>query len=136
MAGISDLEVGFSARTSNEWDNPQEVLTAFSLIETDSGHVRRAPQVQRLLASRSQRSQGPPPPGSCRGGYGQPDGPPYNAVLIASRPSPASMRMGGTGGFEHLSDASRASGLNSRSSGLVDSQFDTLQAEFWRTLVD
>jgi predicted nucleic acid-binding protein len=56
-AGISDLEVGFSARTSVEWDSLQEALDAFQVVETDAGHMRRARQVQRLLAARSQRGR-------------------------------------------------------------------------------
>ena len=56
-AGISDLEIGYSARTSIEWDSFQEALEAFQLVETDAGHVRRARQVQRLLAARSQRGR-------------------------------------------------------------------------------
>jgi len=56
-AGISDLEVGYSARTSIEWDSIQEALEAFELVETDPRHVRRARQVQRLLAARSQRGR-------------------------------------------------------------------------------
>jgi predicted nucleic acid-binding protein len=56
-AGISDLEVGYSARTAREWDSLHQALDAFPLIETDSGHVRRARQVQRLLAARSQRGR-------------------------------------------------------------------------------
>jgi len=56
-AGISDLEVGFSARTAAEWDSLQEALSAFQLIETDGRHVQRARQVQRLLAARSQRGR-------------------------------------------------------------------------------
>ncbi len=35
----------------------QEALGAFQLIETDASHVRRAKQVQRLLATRSQRGR-------------------------------------------------------------------------------
>jgi len=56
-AGISDLEVGYSARSAREWDSLFEALDAFELIETDSGHVQRARQVQRLLANRSQRGR-------------------------------------------------------------------------------
>jgi predicted nucleic acid-binding protein len=51
------LEVGFSARTVKEWDSLQEALDSFDLIETDAAHVRRARQVQRLLAARSQRGR-------------------------------------------------------------------------------
>lgn len=53
-AGISDLEVGFSARNVREWDRLQQALDAFVLVETDLRHLRRARQVQRLLAARSQ----------------------------------------------------------------------------------
>jgi len=56
-AGISDLEVGFSARTAKEWDSLQDALDSFALVETDASHVRRARQVQRLLAARSQRGR-------------------------------------------------------------------------------
>ena len=56
-AGISDLEVGFSARNLREWTRLTSALTAFPLIETDAAHVRRARQVQRLLASRGLRGQ-------------------------------------------------------------------------------
>jgi len=56
-AGISDLEVGYSARTAAEWDSLQEALGSFQLIETDARHLRRARQVQRLLAGRSQRGR-------------------------------------------------------------------------------
>jgi predicted nucleic acid-binding protein len=51
-AGISDLEIGFSARNLIEWNRLATALAAFPLIETDARHVRRARQVQRLLASR------------------------------------------------------------------------------------
>ncbi len=53
-AGISDLEVGYSARTAAEWDALHQAARIFSLIETDARHVQRARQVQRALASRSQ----------------------------------------------------------------------------------
>lgn len=53
-AGISDLEIGFSARHVREWDRLVNALSAFPLVETDAAHLRRARQVQRLLASRSQ----------------------------------------------------------------------------------
>ncbi len=53
-AGISDLEVGYSARNLREWDRLQRALEAFSLVETQSRHLTRARQVQRLLAGRSQ----------------------------------------------------------------------------------
>ncbi|HEY7935286.1 MAG TPA: PIN domain nuclease [Solirubrobacteraceae bacterium] len=54
-AGISDLEVGYSARNDSEWDRLAKALEVFELIETTAEHVTRARQVQRLLASRHQR---------------------------------------------------------------------------------
>lgn len=56
-AGISDLEVGFSARSAAEWDRLAAALDAFELVETKAAHVQRARQVQRLLASRHQRGR-------------------------------------------------------------------------------
>ena len=56
-AGISDLVVGFSARTAAEWDSWQEALSAFQLVETEAPHLQRARQVQRLLATGSQRGR-------------------------------------------------------------------------------
>jgi predicted nucleic acid-binding protein len=49
-AGISDLEVGFSRSNASEWDRLVGALSVFELVETTSEHVRRARQVQRLLA--------------------------------------------------------------------------------------
>jgi len=54
-AGITDLEVGSGARNAKEWDQDLADLAVFELVETTAGHVQRARQVQRLLASRSQR---------------------------------------------------------------------------------
>jgi predicted nucleic acid-binding protein len=56
-AGISDLEIGYSARTAREWDQLADALEAFELVETSADHVRRARQVQRLLASKHQRGR-------------------------------------------------------------------------------
>ncbi len=56
-AGISDLEIGFSARNADEWDRLADAIKAFALVETTDGHVRRAKQVQRLLASKHQRDR-------------------------------------------------------------------------------
>jgi predicted nucleic acid-binding protein len=53
-SGISDLEIGYSARNAREWDALQGAMSAFGLIETEARHVQRARQVQRLLAGRSQ----------------------------------------------------------------------------------
>jgi len=54
---ICDLEVGYSARNADEWDQLVGALDAFSPVETTSGHLSRALQVQRLLAQRSQRGR-------------------------------------------------------------------------------
>ena len=50
-AGITDLEIGYSARSAKEWDQAVDALDAFELIETSADHLRRARQVQRLLAA-------------------------------------------------------------------------------------
>ena len=54
---ICDLEVGYSARNAAEWDRLLGALDAFQSVETTAAHVRRALQVQRLLALRSQRGR-------------------------------------------------------------------------------
>lgn len=54
---ICDLEVGFSARNSTEWTALMNALDAFEPVETTAAHVRRALQVQRALADRSQRGR-------------------------------------------------------------------------------
>ncbi len=56
-ASVSDLEVGYSARNIQEWDALVHALSAFDLVETSVAHVRRALQVQRLLAQASQRGR-------------------------------------------------------------------------------
>lgn len=56
-AGITDLEIGYSARSAKEWTQALDALDAFELIETSADHVRRARQVQRLLASKHQRGR-------------------------------------------------------------------------------
>lgn len=56
-AGISDLEIGYSARSATEWDRLTEALEVFELVETTSDHLRRARQVQRLLAGKHQRGR-------------------------------------------------------------------------------
>jgi len=56
-AGITDLEVGYESRNAREWDQDMGDLSVFELVETSTDHVRRARQVQRLLASRSQRGR-------------------------------------------------------------------------------
>lgn len=54
---ICDLEIGFSARNSDEWDRYIASLGAFDMVETSASHVNRALQVQRLLAGKSQRGR-------------------------------------------------------------------------------
>ena len=49
-AGITDLEIGFSARNAQEWDKLANSLSELGLIETTAEHMRRARQTQRLLA--------------------------------------------------------------------------------------
>jgi predicted nucleic acid-binding protein len=56
-SSISDLEVGFSARNAREWDRLVGALDALVLVETTSDHLVRAKQVQRHLASMSQRGR-------------------------------------------------------------------------------
>lgn len=56
-AGISDLEIGYSARNENEWNELVGALDAFALVETTAKHLQRARQVQRLLAAKSQRGR-------------------------------------------------------------------------------
>lgn len=56
-AGITDLEVGYGSRNAREWDQDMADLSVFELVETTDEHLRRARQVERLLASRSQRGR-------------------------------------------------------------------------------
>ena len=49
-AGITDLEIGFSARNAQEWDKLANSLSELRLVETTAEHMRRARQTQRLLA--------------------------------------------------------------------------------------
>lgn len=56
-ARICDLEIGFSARNADEWDQFVGALDAFDAVEITALHLRRALQVQRLLAERSQRGR-------------------------------------------------------------------------------
>ncbi len=52
---ICDLEVGYSARTDEEWNRLTAALDVFNAVDTTAAHMRRALQVQRLLAKGSQR---------------------------------------------------------------------------------
>ncbi len=56
-AGISDLEIGYSARSAVEWDRLAGALGVFELVETSADHIRRARHVQRLLAAKHQRGR-------------------------------------------------------------------------------
>ena len=56
-AGISDLEIGYLARSAAEWDRLISALTVFDLIETTADHLQRARQVQRMLAAKHQRGR-------------------------------------------------------------------------------
>ncbi|MGH2705303.1 MAG: PIN domain-containing protein [Actinomycetota bacterium] len=56
-AGISDLGIGYSAPDAAEWDRLMEALEVFELVETTGDHLRRARQVQSLLAARRQRGR-------------------------------------------------------------------------------
>jgi predicted nucleic acid-binding protein len=56
-AGISDLEVGSSARSATEWDELAAALAILQLIPTTVDHILRARQVQRLLAAKHQRGR-------------------------------------------------------------------------------
>lgn len=55
--GITDLEVGYGSHNAREWDQDMADLRVFELVETTADHIRRARQVQRLLAARSQRGR-------------------------------------------------------------------------------
>lgn len=57
MAGSTAPAVMFHSWPAKEWDQAVEVLAAFELIETSADHVRRARQVQRLLAAKHQRGR-------------------------------------------------------------------------------
>lgn len=56
-AGITDLEIGFSARNAREWDQLASSLSELRLVETTSEHIRRARQTQRLLAEEGLRGR-------------------------------------------------------------------------------
>lgn len=56
-AGITDLEIGYSARNGGEWDALLAALDVFVVVETTAEHIQRARQVQRMLAVTSQRGR-------------------------------------------------------------------------------
>jgi predicted nucleic acid-binding protein len=51
-SAMTDLEIGFSAKTGDEWDRLMTALQAFALVEIGATHFARASQVQRMLAVR------------------------------------------------------------------------------------
>ncbi len=55
--GITDLEIGFSARDATEWDSLMSALAVFELVELTATHVTRSHQVQRMLAERRLRGR-------------------------------------------------------------------------------
>lgn len=56
-ATISDLEIGFSARSGEEWDKLTTALEIMALVPTTTEHLLRARQVQRLLAAQGLRGR-------------------------------------------------------------------------------
>jgi len=54
---ISDLEICFAARNAAEWDRLALSLKTYTLLETTATDVRRAKEVQRLLAVKHQRGR-------------------------------------------------------------------------------
>lgn len=56
-AGISDLEIGFSARNIEEWERLTSSINELRLVETTAEHVRSARRTQRLLAERGLRGR-------------------------------------------------------------------------------
>ena len=48
---MTDLEIGFSARSADEWDRLVAALAAFRRIDVEAHHFDRARQVQRRLVA-------------------------------------------------------------------------------------
>ncbi len=48
---MTDLEIGFSARSADEWDRLLAALAAFRRFDVEAHHFDRARQVQRELAA-------------------------------------------------------------------------------------
>lgn len=48
---MTDLEIGFSARSADEWDRLVAALAAFRRIDVEAHHFDRAQQVQRRLVA-------------------------------------------------------------------------------------
>ncbi len=56
-AAISDLEVGYSARSVDEWDALATALDVMDLVPISAPHFSRARHVQRLLAEKGLRGR-------------------------------------------------------------------------------
>lgn len=54
---MSDLELGYSARSSGEWDRIHGSASVFTLVESTAEDFRRAGQVQRALAAAGLRGR-------------------------------------------------------------------------------
>lgn len=54
---MTDLEIGFSARSEAEWDRLESALAVFSSVEIEPSHFDRARQVQRRLAEEGLRGR-------------------------------------------------------------------------------
>ncbi len=52
---MTDLELGFSARSADEWDRLVAALGAFRRIDVEAHHFDRAKQIQRHLAAEGLR---------------------------------------------------------------------------------
>jgi hypothetical protein len=56
-AAVSDLEIGFSARSVDEWDALAIALDVMALVAITAQHFSRARHVQRLLVERGLRGR-------------------------------------------------------------------------------
>lgn len=54
---MSDLEIGFSARSVDEWDALAIALDVMALVPITDRHFTRARQVQRLLVEKGLRGR-------------------------------------------------------------------------------
>lgn len=54
---ISRLELGYSARTADEWDRILYALAVLPMVEVEPADLRRAEQVQRQLADAALRGR-------------------------------------------------------------------------------
>lgn len=59
-SSMTDLEYYFSARNEREWDMLNETISIFEHVHVEARHFVRAAQVQRILATKSQRGRKPP----------------------------------------------------------------------------